>query len=119
MEQQEERRRDGWTLWKEVYGTFLATIPALVMAIGFAASLWSVQREHALQIRYLQEADARYERERERDRGEVLIRLDRINATGETLQQNVARVSAQVEVLQQQVVRRAELMNNNHKAGAR
>jgi hypothetical protein len=93
-----DHRKSGWTLWREIYGTFIGLLPLLVVISGVA---WTVIRDtdrHTLEIFYLQQADKRHEEqmtalrlEQASIRLEIIGKMDKIGNQIEELQKQVAR----------------------------
>ena len=96
----EERRmspKEGWTLWKEVWGTFLGALPSLLIAGGAMMNLYSLVQVHTVEIEHLKEADSRHEQqllEQRRSlndaRLEISSKLERIDTRLERLGELVA-----------------------------
>lgn len=91
-----ERRdgKQGWTLWKEIYGTLIGTMPFVVMLIVWGSSVQNrlaileIEVQHSKQMADADRASARDERQAAGQK------LDRIIDQIATLQQQVARQSA-------------------------
>jgi hypothetical protein len=90
----EAERKNGWTLWREIYGTVLGTLPFVLVAIGWASnvnqrlSIVELEVQHAKQIAESDRANARD------DRIEAGRKLDKIIDAVTVLQQQVARQGA-------------------------
>ena len=93
-----EHRGSGWTLWREIYGTFVGVLPLILVVVGAAITLIRDDDRHELQIAQLKEADLRHEEQMKVLRGEIAF------ARGEVLQR-LDRIGGQVEELQKQVAR--------------
>lgn len=94
----DDHRRSGWTLWREIYGTFIGVLPLVIVLVAAAMTLIRDNDKHTLQIAYLEQANvemraqvALARTETEKARMEVLNRLDRVAGQIETLQIQVAR----------------------------
>mgnify|MGYP000617843129 FL=1 len=90
-EEYDSREKHGWTLWKEVYGTFLGFLPFALALVAWWSYVNGKLAEHDLKLITLEKADDRHERETDRNRVEVLQRLDRIGGQIENLQTNMAK----------------------------
>lgn len=94
----QNHRGRGWTLWREIYGTFVGVLPLIIAIGGVGYTLVRDNDRHTLEIFYLQQADVRVQqqltelqRDRERSRTEVLTRIDSLGNKIEELQKLVAR----------------------------
>ena len=90
--------KDGWTLWREIWGTFLGALPALLVAGGAVMQLYSLVQIHTVEINHLKEADTRHEAQLQLQRAELVsaraelgAKLDKIDQRIERLQEIVAR----------------------------
>ena len=93
-----QHRGSGWTLWREIYGTFVGVLPLILVIIGAALTLVRDNDRHEIQIAQLKDADGRHEEQLRQlrsesmgIRAEILLRLDRIGGQIEELQKQVAR----------------------------
>jgi CHASE3 domain sensor protein len=94
------KQTSGWTLAKEIYGTFLGMLPFLVMLLLFLINVVRQLDNHDTEIKHLKEADARFETllnqmrvESMAQRAELLSRLDKIDSRVEAVQQSVAKLT--------------------------
>jgi hypothetical protein len=82
-----DKQRDGWTLWREIYGTIIGTLPFVIMLAVAWMNMSERLRVAEIEIVYLKELA--------RDRaGELTSRLDRIANQIEALQRQVAAIGA-------------------------
>jgi hypothetical protein len=94
-----DHRGSGWTLWREIYGTFIGALPLVIAIVGGILVLVRDVDRHSTDIVYLKEADARHESallqlraDSNLQRTETLTRLDTISVQLSILQQAVARI---------------------------
>ena len=103
----EDRRaypsKEGWTLWREVWGTFLGALPALLMAGAAILRMYSEVEVHSVELSHLKEADIRHELALAQQRGEmaaqrneILNRLEGIGRQMESVQQTVANMNGRL-----------------------
>jgi len=95
-----DHRGSGWTLWREVYGTFIGVLPLILAIIGSAVALIRDNDRHELEIMHLKAADIRHEQQLnvlradgDKTRTEILTSLHEIVGKLEGLQVQVAKVS--------------------------
>lgn len=86
-----ERRKDGWTLWKEVYGTFIGILPFLLLVLGWGIAMQQEQSLHTLRLTNLEKADVKHDQDQQLIRTEINNRLERISTQIENLQKDVSR----------------------------
>ena len=56
-----DHRGYGWTLWREVYGTFIGVLPLIIAVSAAAITVVRDNDRHELEIVHLKEADKRQE----------------------------------------------------------
>ena len=89
--------RDGWTLWREIYGTVLGTLPFVIGLILAWNSLTervrvmevnheALKATMALELANLRGNIDSRDRQNDRDREQIIKSLDRISAQIEALQ---------------------------------
>ena len=93
-----DHRKSGWTLWREIYGTFVGVLPLILTVAGVGYTLMRDNDRHTLEIYYLQLADKRHEEalvamklEQNGTRTEILNKIDKVGGQIEELQKQVAR----------------------------
>lgn len=93
-----EHRGSGWTLWREVYGTFIGILPLILVVAGAAMTLVRDSDRHEIEIAYLKQKNEQFEQriqvtrvETEKARQEILARMEKISVQIETLQIQVAK----------------------------
>jgi len=92
-----KRDKDGWTLWREVYGTVIGTLPFIIGIMVAWASMSerikvlevnhdSYKNTVAIEHAALRATMDSRDRQIDRDREQILKALDRISTQIETLQ---------------------------------
>ena len=89
-----QHRGSGWTLWREIYGTFIGVLPLILAVCVGALTLIRENDRHGFEIDVLKEQMKALKSESTVQRIELLARLDRISSQIEELQKQVARAGA-------------------------
>lgn len=98
-------RGSGWTLWREVYGTFIGVLPLVILLGGAAFQVIRDNDRNQIKITYLERENVRIEAmvkgardETEKARSELIIELRRIGTQIEGLQQQVALINGRTKL---------------------
>jgi len=95
-----DHRGSGWTLWREIYGTFLGVLPLIIALVGSAIAIIRDSDRHEIEINHLKAADIRHEQQllvlradNDKTRTEIITSLHEIVGKLEGLEIKMARVS--------------------------
>ena len=93
-----DHRGSGWTLWREVYGTFIGVLPLILAIAAGAITIIRDNDRHELEIVHLKGADARHEAQlqvlradQDKTRTEIITALHELLNKVESLQMQVAK----------------------------
>lgn len=86
-----DRRRNSWTLWREIYGTVIGTLPFIVGLVIWASNVNQRLSVVELEISHNKELLATDRTNAREDRQELSRKLDRIQLQIEEMQKLIAR----------------------------